>query len=225
MSAPRQRRNGLLLPLALTAGAAAASFALYYFLSDNSSSTQSTGTPAAHESESELGPRRRSPPPTTKKSIVVVVREGSSASELLSSLPSPLPHDRANIFTLIYSPSMTTHPLSDSSGGEELQGKVYRQARKLYPREAPRELVLPYTDSASLVPMLKQLAAEGVYIEGDLVGEKGAVVKAVMEWVGGVVVAVRDPATGQRIADQVGRVKGVKVLDVGRVGEDWVRRV
>ncbi|KAI5842251.1 hypothetical protein BZA05DRAFT_412456 [Tricharina praecox] len=241
MSAPRSRRSGLILPLALTATVAAASYALYYFISD-SDTHDTSNTTHVHESDAELnrrtGSRRRSGSESAgnsasrKQSIALVVRESSDLSAMLKQLPSPLPLSLADVFVLIYSPHITAHPLSDSDAaafenrGDE--GKVYRQARKMFPKESPRELVMPYTDEASLVPMLKQLAPRGVYIESSLVGPDASVVKDVLGrgWVGGVVVSVEEPAEGQRIADAAGRLlKRVKVLDVARVGDDWTERV
>jgi len=241
MSAPRSRRSGLILPLAVTATVAAASFALYYFISDPDSHGTTNTTTHAHESDAELnrrsGTRRRSGSTNAtatarKKSIALVVQESAGLSAMMKQLPNPLPLSRADVFVLIYSPNITAHPLSDSDAaafeqrGEE--GKVYRQARKMFPKDSPKELVMPYADEASLVPMLKQLAPEGVYIESSLVGLDAAVVKNVLEggWVGGVVVSVEEPAEGQRIADATGRLgRRVKVLDVGRVGDDWTERI
>ncbi|KAF8536881.1 hypothetical protein BDD12DRAFT_849087 [Trichophaea hybrida] len=222
--APRNRRNNLLLPLALGATAAAASFALWYFLNDDDQQT-TRRTHVGHESSDEL-PRHVSPPPAAappggvKKSVALVVREssGSSVSELLAHLPMPLPLDRANIFILVYSPGIKAHPLSDSDAAgfekKENEGRVYRQARKLFPRDAPRELVLPYTDEASVVPMLKQLAPESVYMEASVAGD------------GRIVVAVLDPTTGQRLADETGKFgKKCRVLDVAKAGDDWMERI
>jgi hypothetical protein len=223
----------LLLPLALGATAAAASFALWYFLNDDDPHP-TRRTHVGHESGDEVT-RRTSPPPAVpgaKKSVALVVRESSSLSELLSHLPTSLPLDRANIFILIYSPGIKAHPLSDSDAAtfekKEAEGRVYRQARKLFPKDVPRELVLPYTDEASVVPMLKQLAPESVYMEASVVGEGAELVRAVLEggWVGGVVVSVLDPATGQRLADETGKFgKKCRVLDVAKAGDDWMERV
>jgi hypothetical protein len=167
-----------------------------------------------------------------KKSVALVLREGSEPSKLLQHLPTPFPLDRVNVFVLIYSPGVTAHPLSDSDAatfevGKE-EGKVYRQSRKFFPAEAPRELVMPYTEVESLVPMLKQLAPETVYIEGELAGMEGEVVAGVMEggWVGGVVVTVWERGMGQKLADATGRWgKRVRVMDVDKVGDDWMARI
>ena len=249
MSNPRSRRNGLLIPLAITATAAAASLALYYFLHDDATPQQQQPREHVHESDVEREhrtssdrsqPRRRtaSPPPSTpsptqvmnKKSIVLVVREQKN-SALLENLPSPLPLARANIFIIVYSPDIKTHPLSDTEGGRprarENEGRVYAQARKLYPPNAPRELVMPFTEPGSLLPMLKQLKPEDLYIEGALVGEDAMVVKNIIAggWVsGGVVVAVEDPQMGQGIANALGDMKRVRVRDVGKVGDLWLGR-
>ena len=136
--------------------------------------------------------------------------------------------DRANVFVLVYSPDITAHPLSDEDAAARDDGRTYRQARRLYPKEAPSELVMPYSDPASLAPMLKQLAPETVYIESGLVGDDAREVRSVLEgrWVGNVVIAVEDGATGQRLADATGDFKSrCLVVDVAKAGDDWMLRV
>lgn len=239
-SSGRRSKNGLLLPLALGATAAAASFALWYFLSDEEqTTTTSRRQHSGHESSDELrrsGPttstgtstRRPGAPQQHKKNIALVVRESSTTSSLLRNLPTPLPLDRANVFILIFSPSLAAHPLSDSDGTQRDDGRTYRQARRLYPKEAPRELVMPYTDPASLAPMLKQLAPEAVYIEAGLAGEDASALRGVIDgrWVGSVVIAVEDGVTGQRLADATGEYgKRCVVVDVAKAGDDWMLRV
>jgi len=252
MSARRLRRSGLTVPIALTTTVVAASFALYYFLSE-SGSQETDNTTHAHESDVELtrraGTRRRSGSTAAaaagsgvgggggaiaprKKSIALVMHESTVLSAMMKQLPSPLPLHLADIFVLIYSPGMTSHPLNagDAAAFENSadEGTVYAQAHKMFPKDAPTELVMPYADEKSLVPMLKQLAPEGVYIEGSLVGPDAAVVTDVLggRWVGSVVVSVEEPAEGQRIADATGRLgRRVKVLDVSRVGDDWKERI
>jgi len=167
-----------------------------------------------------------------KRSVALVLREGSEPSKLLQHLPTPFPLEGVNVFVLIYSPGIAAHPLSDSDAatfqvGKE-EGKVYRQSRKFFPAEAPRELVMPYTEMGSLVPMLNQLTPEMVYIEGELAGVDGEVVAGVMEkgLVGGVVVTVWERGMGQKLADATGRWgKRVRVMDVDKVGDDWMARI
>jgi len=254
MSARRLRRSALTVPIALTTTVVAASFALYYFFSENGSQ-DTENTTHVHESDAELtrrpSTRRRSGSTGAaaagggvsggggvfavaprKKAIALVVHESTVPSAMMEQLPSPLPLHLADVFVLIYSPSMTSHPLnaSDAAAFENSadEGTVYAQAHKMFHKDAPTELVMPYADEKSLVPMLKQLAPEHVYIEDSLVGQDAAVVTEVLggRWVGGVVVSVEEPAEGQRIADATGRLgRGVKVLDVARVGDDWKERV
>ena len=171
-----------------------------------------------------------------KKSIAVVVSESSSFSPLLEALPVPLPFDRARVFVLLYAPLVKMHPLSDPDDApgavnprdSEPQGRVYRQARQLYPPDEPVELLLPFGERSSLVPMLKQLEPDVVYVEAALAGEGSTVVHNVLDGgrVGSVVVAVQDPTTGQRIADETGRFgKRCRVLDTPEVARDWVERI
>jgi hypothetical protein len=223
MAPSSRRRNNLLLPLALTAAAGAASYALYYYLSSNSTETPST--PVAHESDSEAARAPASSGP--KRKIALVVREGSDASPLLSALPQPLPNNRAHVFILIYSPGVSAHPLSDEGSSVAVEGRVYTQARKMSPN-APRETLLPYTDPRSLEHMLKQIRPDLVFAEGALVAEDdGAVVAQLIKgrWIGGCVVAVEDSATGHRLANAVGDVKGIRVLDTPKVRNEWAERL
>lgn len=258
MSSRRSRRSGLTVPIALTTTVVAASFALYYFFSE-SGSQDTDNTTHAHESDAELtqrpNTRRRSVSTAVatavataggeinrgggavavaprKKAIALVVHEEVVLSAMMEQFPSPLPLHLADVFVLIYSPGMTSHPLNagDAAAFENSadEGTVYAQAHKMFHKDAPTELVMPYADEKSLVPMLKQLAPDRVYIEGSLVGPDAAVVTEVLGggWVGGVVVSVEDPEDGQRIADATGGLgKRVKVLDVARVGDDWKERV
>jgi hypothetical protein len=221
MAPPSRRRNNLLLPLALTAAAGAASFALYHYLTSNSSATPTA--PSAHESDSEAARAPAGP----KRKIALVVREGSDVSPLLSAIPQPLPHNRAHVFILIYSPGVVAHPLSSESSSAAVEGRVYTQARKMSP-SAPRETLLPYTDPRSLEPMLKHIHPDVVFAEGALVAEDdGATVAGLIKgrWIGRCVVAVEDSATGQRLANAVGDVKGIRVLDTPKVMDEWTQRV
>lgn len=175
----------------------------------------------------------RTPEPAYKKNICLVLSESSTPSSLLSHIPSPLALDRVNIYILVYSPSMTSHPLSPSgpSGVDSIRDPsrlVYNAARGLIPADKPAEVVMPYTSELSLVAMLKQLRPETVYMEAKLVGEGASVISGVLEgaWVGGVIIAVEDSLTGQRLADETGMYgKRCRVLDVDKAGEDWGLKV
>ncbi|KAI5813210.1 hypothetical protein BZA77DRAFT_358290 [Pyronema omphalodes] len=236
---PPRRQKSFLLPLAVGATAAAASLALWYILrTDDQERRQHSGHESGDERSRARGRRgqdtphpsnpsyanppepqapqasqasqgARSTPTTTttrpKKNICLILSE-SPRSQLLSHIPPPLPLDTTNIFILIHSPFMTA----------------------LIPAGKPAEIVMPYTNELSLVAMLKQLRPETVYIEAQLVGEDAGVVSAVLEgaWVGGVIIAVEDSLTGQRLADATGVYgKRCRVLDVDKAGEDWGMRV
>lgn len=261
MTSSRSRRNNLVLPLALGATAAAASFALWYFFSDDEPAarrsqhrehesdteiarrrTTTSGSGSAPASAPAAGISRAGSN-VPRKSIAVVVSESNSLSPLLEALPAPLSFDRTRVFILLYAPLVKMHPLSDPDDAagsgpgpdkprdSEPQGRVYRQARQLYPPNEPAELLLPFSEHASLVPMLKHIEPDIVYFEAALVGEGSAVVHNVLDGgrassVGSVIVAVQDPSTGQRIADETGRFgKRCRVLDTPEVGRDWMERV
>jgi hypothetical protein len=238
----RRNRNGLLLPLALTVSAAAASFALWYFLSDGESENSSRRHQDGRDNRRQHSPTDCPSPPSAddhevgpprhKKSVAIVVKEGSTSSQLLHQLPSPLPLDAAVVFILVYSADISAHPLTDSDEAafekKDTQGKVYRQARRLFPKDAPPEYVMPYTDEASLLPMLKQLSPESVYIETKLVGEDAENVKGLVEggWVSGVVISAEDSETACQLQGATERFgQRCRVLHTAMVGEDWKERV
>jgi hypothetical protein len=257
MSVYRGRRsspNSLILPLALAATAAAASAALWYFLNDNDdedytsthedyqeerrSSRRDRGqshdriTELDEESSDDRIRSSKQPRPTIttydssrKRSIAIVVSElHRPETNLLHQLPTPLNLERHTIFVLVYSPMIPAHPLA----AEESRGTVYNQARSLFPTDYPAEFVLPFSEQPSLVPLLKQLEPETVYIEEDLIGEEGELVAQVMQggWVGNVVVTLEDEQRAGRLDDVRTRFgKKCKVLSMGDVGEDWMQRV
>lgn len=232
MPAPTRRSRSLLLPLALAATTAAASFALYQFL------TSSTGDAPhgardrerGHESDAGSHSSTSTQPSPSKPTILLVVREGTDPSTLLAHLPTPLPLERVNVFVAVHSPDTTEHPLA--AAGRSRSGRthlVYEQAKGLFPREVPEEVLLPFTKTEVLVPFLKQVGPRTVYVEGGfLEGGAEAIVGAVLDggWVGGVVVAVDSSEMGHKVALETRRFgKRCVVLDVEAVGDDWKKRI
>ncbi|KAI5805716.1 hypothetical protein EDC01DRAFT_263606 [Geopyxis carbonaria] len=209
----RRTKSSFLVPLAITA-------------TRDRTRDQPTTSSSTSQTAAPAQPRGQ-PVPDYKPSIALVVRESSSASALLSQLPAPLSLARANVFVLLYAPELGGHPLSDSNNSDSSgEGRVYRQARALFAKDVPREMVMPYTDRKSLVPMLKQIAPECVFVEGALVsGEGEGTVGAVLEgkWVGGLVVA----NVGGEVPEEEGRRWGkrCRVVEVGEVAEEWRERV
>ncbi|KAL7273397.1 hypothetical protein RUND412_003753 [Rhizina undulata] len=173
--------------------------------------------------------RRRRSALGQKKSVAIVISEESMS--LLRYLPTPFNLQTTNIFVLIYSPDMKIHPLAE--GGRTPASAAYEQAKALFPREYPREFILPYTSPSSLVPLLRQLAPETVYLEGSLAGEDGSVVTGVLEggWVGNVIVAVDTDGRGKSREEkwwEPARAKfgkNCRILSKEEVGDDWRRRI
>lgn len=253
-SRSRRGQGSLLLPIALTATAAVATVALYFWLGDDSppqdqqrdsrGADDSRGTRAprrrrfshdriteASEPESEVPVSRLRQQPSadlaSKPCIAIVVTSGPEErpSLLLHHLPTPLSTARANIFVLVYAPKLRAHPLADGKVPAS-EGTVMNQARQLFAHDYPKEFVLPFTEKASVVPLLKQLAPQAVYIEAGLIGHEGEVIAGVLNggWVGGVVMARTHGEPG--VADIKGSWgKKLRVVDVGDVGDDWMAHV
>lgn len=102
--------------------------------------------------------------------------------------------------------------------------------------------IMPFTTPNGYVPMIKSLEPEIVYISDSLAGEGGREVLHLRDWVRQVVVVVGDEAGGlldtedegegsglgrrwYEESDAVGLGKGVEIVDAGRLGEEWERRV
>ncbi|GAB7341805.1 hypothetical protein MBLNU457_g0133t1 [Dothideomycetes sp. NU457] len=129
---------------------------------------------------------------------------------------------------------------------------LYHQA---LPLVSQPEMVLPFTTPTGYIHILRHLAPETVYVsdQAALVGDAGRHISDLKGWVGQVAVVVGDDGTGglvdtetetegetdtrtsgrgRRKGEQwyesseiVGLGKGVEVVDIRRVGEDWGRRV
>lgn len=222
-----RKSKSFLVPLALTATAAIAGLGLYLLL--GSSSTQNPDPverdriPEVGEEEFErpqqLRPRS-TPTGSAKKKIAVAVRE--DALGLLWNLPTSLNLATTDIFILVYS--------QQSAGNPE---KVYKLVKDKFPKNYPREYVIPHTTEAALLPLLRHLAPEAVYMDESLVGEGGASVAGLLEgnWVGAViVVSGGDPGKGKGAVDgwqQNVQKFGRRCTIVAKSGiqRDWMGRV
>lgn len=110
--------------------------------------------------------------------------------------------------------------------------------------------VLPFATASGYVHMLRHLAPALAYVVDTphLAGQKGETIAALKGWVGQTVVVVGDDGAGGLVdteteaedeagrpegkaapwwegSDLVGLGKGVEVVDIRRVGDDWVHRV
>ncbi|KAF4553478.1 Hypothetical protein D9617_7g032060 [Elsinoe fawcettii] len=136
-------------------------------------------------------------------------------------------------------------PSPGRAGATRLLDALAMQAAAL---TGNRSRILPFSTPTGYVHMLRHLAPQLVYVADTpaLSGEKGENLKGLKGWVGQTVVVVGDDGAGglvdtetegeeeqgrQRRAgwwegsEMVGLGKGVEVVDVGRVKEDWRRRI
>lgn len=162
---------------------------------------------------------RPGPTGSAKRKIAIVVRE--EALGLLWNLPTPLNLANTDVFVLVHSPK--------SGGNPE---KVYKVAKDVFPRDYPREYIMPYMIEEALMPLLRHLAPEAVYLDESLVGEGGSTVAGLLDgnWVGAVVVATADQGKGKGAIDgwQQGMQKyGRRCTVIARSGirSDWAGRV
>lgn len=234
MFRPRKSRS-FLVPIALTATAALAGLGLYLLLGNNGTDGQSSNsqqrsygqrehdrTTGVDEGEFEQHqqPRpRANPTGSGKKKIAIIVRE--DALGLLWNLPTPLNLATTDIFVLVHSPQSKSNP-----------EKVYKLAKDMFPKEYPREYIMPYTVEEALMPLLRHLAPETVYMDESLVGEGGAAVAGLLEgnWVGAVVVVTADKGKGSGAMD--GWQQGVQrfgrrctIIAKSGIRSDWAGRV
>jgi len=116
-------------------------------------------------------------------------------------------------------------------------------------------MILPFTTPTGYIHILRHLAPETVYISDQptLIGDEGRHITDLRGWVGQVIVVVGDDGTGGLVdtetetegetdteaagrrgrkgeewyerSDMVGLGKGVEIVDIRKVGEDWSRRV
>lgn len=230
MSRPRRSRN-LLVPIGLTVTAAVVGLGLYFWQQNSSPASSSSNGPVPQNQEpsdhtsradEENGPDQsqatQRPNPTglgNKKTIVVVVREG--APGLLWNIPTPLNLKTTNVFILVHSP--------ESGGKPE---NAYKVIGNIFPADYPREYVLPYTIEGALLPLIRHLAPEVVYMDESLVGEDAASVTGLLEnnWVGAVVVATGDRSGSTEWRQNVQRYgRRCAVVDRSGIRGDWAGRV
>lgn len=222
-----RKSKSFLVPLALTATAAIAGLGLYLLLGNNSTENpdpaKRDGITEVGEEESEQPQRlraRTTPTGSAKRKIAVAVRE--DALGLLWNLPTSLNLATTDIFILVYS--------QQSAGNPE---KVYKLVKDKFPKNYPREYILPHTTEAALLPLLRHLAPEAVYMDESLVGEEGESVVKLLEgnWVGAiVVVSGGDPGKGKGSVD--GWQKNVQkfgrrctIVAKSGIQRDWTGRV
>ncbi|TKA80386.1 hypothetical protein B0A55_01912 [Friedmanniomyces simplex] len=148
----------------------------------------------------------------------------------------------------------TTTAASDppfTSPGQQFDA-LYTQALSLVTHPSQ---ILCFTSPSSYTSLLRHLAPNLAYVSDLLAGEEGATIAKLRGWVGSAVVVVGDDGTGglaetetETEAEEggvgggdgrrrergekwyersgiVGFGKGVEVVDVARVGDDWVKRV
>jgi len=140
-------------------------------------------------------------------------------------------------------PQPYTPALSARSGHDAVAEGIRREALRLVERES---MIMPFETKSGWVHMLKHLAPDVVYLVDSLTGDKGEFVEQVKGWVGQVVIIVggeghagladtederEETATIRKRekwwehSDMVGLGKGVEIVDAGRLGEDWGKRV
>lgn len=230
MSRPRRSRN-LLVPIGLTVTAAVVGLGLYLWQQNSTpnptpntrsvprSQEPSDPTRAGGDDEpdrSQVKPRTNPTSSGNKKTVVVVVREG--APGLLWNIPTPLNLNTTNVFILVHSPG---------SGG--IPENAYKVVGDVFPADYPREFVLPYTIDGALLPLIRNLGPEVVYMDESLVGEDGASITGLLEgnWVGAVVVAAAADRPGSKEWRQHVQRFGRRCAVVDRSGirGDWAGRV
>ncbi|KAL0639392.1 hypothetical protein Q9L58_001619 [Maublancomyces gigas] len=228
-----RKSKSFLIPLALTATAALAGLGLYLLLGSNSNPDSRQSAASGQELvESERAteeadehpeqPRPRvNPTGSAKKKIAIVVREG--ALGLLWNLPTSLNLATTDIFILVHSPQSADNP-----------EKVYQLVKDKFPKDYPREYIIPHTTEEALIPLLRHLAPEAVYMDESLVGEGGATVVGLLggNWGIGavVVVAVGDQGKGKAPVDgwqqNVQKFgKRCTVITKSNIRGDWTARV
>ncbi|KAF2219020.1 hypothetical protein BDZ85DRAFT_322629 [Elsinoe ampelina] len=142
--------------------------------------------------------------------------------------------------------SYSTLSLSGGSGaGARLLDALATQGAAL---TGDRTRILPFSTPTGYVHMLRHLAPQLVYVADTpaLSGVDGENLKGLKGWVGQTIVVVGDDGAGGLVdtetegeedagrqrrvgwwegSEMVGLGKGVEIVDVERVGEDWRRRV
>lgn len=181
-----------------------------------------------------------------KKSVAVVVSaehdfppiegdpHGIEHTSILSHLLPTFNPSTTDLYILIFAPRQSSHALSS----------LQKQAAALLPNSPAN--ILPFSTPTGYTHMLRHLAPGLAYVADTpaLSGAQGDGIASLRGWVGQTVVVVGDDGAGGLVdtetdidddknkkkpwwetSDIVGLGKGVEVVDVARVGDDWVRRV
>ena len=105
--------------------------------------------------------------------------------------------------------------------------------------------ILPFTTPQGYVYILRHLAPQLVYVSDALAGDEGATLEMLKGWVGHTILVAGDEGMGGLVETEtetedeshrerkrwydrssiVGLGKSVEVVDIGRVSEDWSRRI
>lgn len=135
-------------------------------------------------------------------------------------------HDSSQLLVLIHAPHLMAHPLSKTALNSSPESSFrYNHLSSIASNlvEHPTH-VLPFTSSTGHVHLLRHISPAVVYLEDSLSGDEDndQHLKAIENWVGQLVVVARSPVVDEQ---RKGRGKGVEVVDVTTIEEDWVRRV
>ncbi|KAF2087064.1 hypothetical protein K490DRAFT_73886 [Saccharata proteae CBS 121410] len=169
-------------------------------------------------------------PPSLGSSYEAISTPGQTPAEELTSL-DPQPYGSG----------------SGSGSESNAYAAIHAQAVRLVQKPS---MVMPFTTPSGHVHMLRHLAPDVVYLAEDLAGRDGELVEQIKGWVGQVMVVVggasgaglgglvdtEDEGEKEKARDERGRSwwaegemvglgKGVEVVDVGRMEDDFMRRV
>ncbi|KAK3623407.1 hypothetical protein LTR22_024399 [Elasticomyces elasticus] len=167
---------------------------------------------------------------------------GSSYSQVNTSTNTPQAVTPSEELQSI-SPKIDAEP-EFKSPGQQFDA-LYTQALALVDHPSK---ILCFTTAAGYTSLLRHLAPQLAYVSDLLAGEEGRVIAKLRGWVGSAVLVVGDDGTGGLAADSeesdegtggrkrkeeqwyersglVGLGKGLEVVDVSRVGDDWAKRV
>ncbi|KAK3644148.1 hypothetical protein LTR56_004156 [Elasticomyces elasticus] len=172
---------------------------------------------------------------------------GSSYSQVNTSTNTPQAVTPSEELQSI-SPKIDAEP-DFKSPGQQFDA-LYTQALSLVDHPSK---ILCFTTASGYTSLLRHLAPQLAYVSDLLAGEEGRVIAKLRGWVGSAVLVVGDDGTGGLAADSdeteddgmgaggrvkgrreeqwyersglVGLGKGLEVVDVARVGDDWGKRV
>ncbi|KAL4788543.1 hypothetical protein BJX76DRAFT_314990 [Aspergillus varians] len=169
---------------------------------------------------------------------------GSSHSLSITSSYSNIAPEEATS-----SPGATTTDLStleprqveDPEGTTPLFNTLYTQAQAIVDKDT---MIMPFSTPTGYVHLVRHLSPDTVYVQESLSGQDGSAVNHISGWVRQVVVVVGDEGGQGGLIDSddestltdkdgkwwrkegvTGLGKGIDVVDVLRVGDDWRRRI